>query len=155
MPDVYLIGELRMKNFEIFRLMQRKKDGWNYVLGFIVIEDCNRKTKVEDYPFLVDVYKNSNDFEGSDNIIKIKAIVAEQLNENEKEIVEHISVSLVEFKQNTDVTFSIVEKTDLDTLVDKLDEYPFRVYSELLQFAEARPNIEHFSKESLKRLFQE
>jgi len=45
MPGVYLIGELRMKNFEIFRLMQTKEDGWSYVIGFILIEDCNRKSR--------------------------------------------------------------------------------------------------------------
>lgn len=94
MPEVYLIGELRMKNFEIFRLMHSKKDGWNYTIGFIVIEDCNRKTRIEDYPFLIDVYQNqSNNFEANDNLIKVKAIVTEDLNEHDADVIEHISVS--------------------------------------------------------------
>lgn len=155
MPEVYLVGELRMKNFEILRLVHSKEDGWNYTIGFIVIEDCNRKTELKDYPFLIDVYKDPNEFEASDNLIKIKAIVSEPLNEHDIEVIEHISTSLVEFKENTDCLFSIIVKLDLETWIDQLQENPFKVYNELLQFTEAKPNVTHFHKKSLQRLFQE
>lgn len=156
MPDVYLIGELRMKNFEIFRLMETKQDRLNYVKGFIVIEDCNRKAKLEDYPFLIDVYKHRpSEFEGGQNIIKITALLAEKCNVHEEKIIEHITTSLVEFKENVDVRFSVDLKSNLEVLLDKIDESPFEVYSELLECTEAKPNISLYPKEILQRLFQE
>lgn len=156
MPEVYLIGELRLRDFEIFRLIHYdKEDDWSYTIGFIVIEDCNRKTELKDYPFLLDVYKNPEEFEASDNLIKVKAIVDEPLNEHDTEVVEHIRISLVEFKENVDCFFSVVVKPDLKILIDKLEENPFMVYNELLKFTEAKPNVAHFRKESLQRLFQD
>lgn len=156
MPEVYLIGELRMKDFEIFRLMQTKTDGWNYVIGFLVIEDCKRKTRLSDYPFLEAVYKaNPEEFEASDNLIKVQAIIAEPLGEEDTEVLEHIGVSLVEFKEHTDVTFAVIVKENLDDLIDNLDEKPFEVYTELLQHSESKPNVSHFKRESFRRLYQD
>lgn len=155
MPEVYLIGELRMQNFEIFRLIHSKKDGWDYTIGFVLIEDCNRKTELDDYPFLIDVYKNTDEFEGGNNIIKIKAILTEPLNEDDNKVIEHISISLVEFKENVDCVFSIIVKPDLETLIEKLEEDPFMVFNELLKFTEAKPNVTHLDRKSLQRLSQE
>jgi len=156
MPEVYLIGELRMKNFEIFRLMQTKEDGWNYVIGFLLIEDCNRKSRISDYPFLEEVYKDTpEEFDTSENIIKLQAVITEPMAEEDIEVLEHISVSLVEFKEQTAVTFSVIVREDLNELIGLLDENPFAVYTELLLYTEAKPTVSHFKKESLRRLLQE
>lgn len=58
--------------------MQTKPDGWNHCFGFFVIEDCHRKTQLSDYPYLAEVYKNNpEEFEASDNLIKVLAIMTE------------------------------------------------------------------------------
>mgnify|MGYP001058073306 CR=1 FL=1 len=155
MPEVYLTGELRMKNYEIFRINHTKDDGWNYSIGFLVIEDCNRKTEIYDYPYLLDVYENHDEFEGGDNVIKVKAIVTEPLDESDAEIIERIGIGLVEFKEHVDCLFSIEVKPDLEEWIDLINEKPFVVYNELLKFTENKPNIENYSKEKLKRLYQE
>lgn len=155
MPDVYLTGELRMRDYEIYRIMHSKDDELNYVLGFLLIEDCNRKTELKDFPFLQSVYPDPSEFEGGDNVIKIKAILTESLDGNSLSVIEHIGISLVETKENVDCLFSVEIKSDLENWIDLLSENPFSVYSELLKYTEKKPNVDNLSKDSLKRLFQD
>jgi len=155
MPEVYLSGELRMRDYEIYRIMHSREDGLNYVLGFLLIEDCNRKTEISDYPYLQSVYQDSTKFEGSDNVIKVKAIVTDPLDEDDIDVIEHIGISLVESKEYVDCLFSIEIRSDLEKWIDLLDDEPFIVYTELLKYTEKKPNVNSFPKERLKRLFQE
>ncbi|MGI8352397.1 hypothetical protein HLK66_11065 [Niallia circulans] len=156
LPEVYLVGELRLKNHEIYRIMHSKNDGLNYSIGFLLIEDCNRKTELSDYPFLIDVYKNNpSKFEGGDNIFKVKAILSEPIDEQDESVLEHIGISLVEFKEKVDCIFSVIIRDDLDEWIDMLDDKPYTAYTELLKYTEEKPNVENYSKEKLKRLHQE
>ena len=84
-------------------------------------------------PLLKEVYKNNpEEFKASDNLIKDQAIITELLSLGSREVVEHIGVSLVEFKEHTDVTFPVIMKENLDELIVKLNEKPFEVYTEQL-----------------------
>lgn len=150
------MGELRMKNFEIYRLMENIQNGYSQTIGFILIEDCNRSTKLEDYPFLIDVYKdNPNEFEAGNNLIKVRGIVAEPLNDGDLEVIEHIGISLVESKENVDCLFSVVIEPNLEKLVSSIQKEPFKVFSELLKFTDQKPILENLSKKSLERLYLE
>ncbi|MGX9756810.1 hypothetical protein ACWYRQ_11065 [Clostridioides difficile] len=154
-PNTYLVGELRMKDFEIFKLMQTG-DYLNNTLGFYVIEDCKRKAELKDYPYLIDIYKdNPNEFEAGINLIKVHFIAENDFKIEEREIIEHIGVSLVEFKNNISTLFYIHKNEGLKKLLNTCNENPFKLYNELLQVTELKPNVLSFKISSLNNLYQE
>ncbi|ENY8332331.1 TPA: hypothetical protein ACKONR_000400 [Clostridioides difficile] len=154
-PSIYLVGEFRMKDFEIFKLMQTE-DCLNESLGFYVIEDCRRRAELKDYPYLIDVYKdNPNEFDAGINLIKVHFISEKDFDIEEKEILEHVGVNLVEFKNNTSTLFYIHKNKDIRKFLNMYDENPFKLYNELLQVTELKPNVLNFKISSLSNLYQE
>lgn len=154
-PNVYLVGEFRMKDFEILRLV-KTGDYFNKTLGFYVLEDCKRKAELEDYPYLIDVYKdNPNEFDAGSNLIKVHFISEKRFNKDEENVIEHVGMSLVEFKNNVSTLFYTHENKEIKKLLTVYDDNPFKLYNELLRTTELKPNVLNFKISSLHNLYQE
>ncbi len=156
--SIYLVGEFRTDNIEIFRVMEIDKynngDVYSTRLGYFVIEDCNRKSELGDYPYLIDVYKgNEDEFYGEENVIKIYFITDKLLDSDDKDYVEFYATSLVEEKE--DVSTLYYHKYD-DKLLEKIDSYnsKIEIYNDLLMTLENRINVLEYKEESLKHLYQ-
>lgn len=154
----YLVGELRTKDIEIFKLMEINEcidsNIYSSLIGYFVIEDCNRKTELNDYPYLIDVYKGVEEtFEGADNVIKVYFITDKIFNEEEKEYIEFYGTSLVEDKEDTSVlyyhVYDLMKMKKVYLYDDKL-----KIYNELLRGIENEVDILKYNKDSLKRLYQ-
>ena len=158
LKSLYLVGEFRIDNIEIFRVMEiedyNNGDVYSTRLGYFIVEDCNRKAELRDYPYLVDVYKdNEEEFQGEENIIKIYFITDKDFDIYNKEYIEFYATSLVEEKENAGTIYyhkydcNILEKIDLyDSKID--------VYNELLTVLENNINVLEYKEESLKNLYQ-
>ena len=118
-----------------------------YAIVFLLVEDCNRKSTIS---VLEEVYKdNPSEFEASENIIKLQSVIIEPMGEEDTEVLKHISISLVEFKDKTAaVTISVIVREDLDGVFVQLDDNFFEVYTERLLYKERAPAVSHFKKES-------
>nr|WP_317334075.1 hypothetical protein [uncultured Romboutsia sp.] len=157
--NYYLVGELRVQNLEIFRVMEIDEcidtNIYSSIVGYFVIEDCNRKTELKDYPYLIDVYKGIEDkFEGAGNVIKVYFITDKVFDESEKEYIEFYGTSLVEDKEDTSVLFYHIYDISIMEKVYSYDDEKFKIYNELLNVVEHKINILEYKKESLKRLYQ-
>lgn len=156
--NYYLVGELRTKNIEIFRIMEINECSgsniYSSLIGYFVIEDCNRKAELKDYPYLLDVYKGIEEtFEGGENVIKVYFITDKVFNEEEKEYIEFYGTSLVEDKEDVSVlyyhVYDLMKMKKVYSYDDKL-----KIYNELLRGIENEINILEYNKESLKSLYQ-
>lgn len=158
LKNLYLVGEFRVDNVEIFRVMEIENydngDVYSTRLGYFIIEDCNRKAELRDYPYLIDVYQDDKEeFQGEGNVIKIYFITDKELDNDDKEYIEFYATSLVEEKD--DVATLYYHKYDCNIL-EKIDSYDSKIdmYNELLIVLENSINVLEYNEESLKNLYQ-
>ncbi len=155
---IYLVGEFRIDNIEIFRVMEidnySNGDVYSTRLGYFVIEDCNRKAELRDYPYLIDVYKdNEDEFHGEENLIKIYFITDKELDSDNQEYIEYHATSLVDEKEGVSTLYYYKYN---DKLLEKIDSYDSKIemYNELLMVLENPINVLEYKEESLKHLYQ-
>lgn len=156
--SLYLVVEFRIDNIEIFRVMEidnyNNGDVYGTRLGYFVIEDCNRKAEIGDYPYLIDVYKdNEDEFYGEENVIKIYFITDKKLDSEDMDYVEFHATSLVEEKE--DVSTLYYHRYE-DKLLEQIDSHNSKIemYNDLLMVLENHINVLEYKEESLKHLYQ-
>lgn len=164
----FLIRELLLKNYEIFRLMEKKYVTENYggeeeCQGFIIFEDCRRKPSLElDYPHLKMIFNTQEEFEENSsmhNTIRHVVLLKKELTELEKLMLYHVVEGLVGRKGNVGghETITVLGEQIIEELIEGISVFgeQFKGYTELLKYTEGKPNVSHYSEELLLHLFQE
>ncbi|WP_225744436.1 hypothetical protein [Marinilactibacillus sp. Marseille-P9653] len=109
---------------------------------------------VEDYSFLKSVYSTGKGFDGGENLLKCHAVVSESLSESDEAVLEHLGISLIEFKPKVDALFEVHVQPELEQWLDQMEENKIVVLQNLLNYSENKINISDYSEASFSRLTQ-
>lgn len=127
-----------------------------YEKGFMIIEDTRRKAILDDFDYLKEAYLDLNEeWDSSDNFIKISICTYEVLNEDEKDLLCEIASTFIEFKPCIDyrIDFFVDEKLvkidcDNKNCIKKTLQYILNNYTE------NKINIKNISESDLNYLNQ-
>lgn len=159
MPSLFLQGELRLKNYVIYKLMKVIEEDFYEVYGYYVIEDCRRRSTLEDFDFLKPVYESEEQWDSNENYIHVRLVVPRKIEDKDEiSVLNNIGTYLVEFKPSVDVKISIIEddwlaeyfSEDFEEEISELD-----LYAKLLRHTEGKPDITSLTENSLNYLSQD
>ena len=119
MKNNYLLQlELNKANHMIFAI-NHVKEGYQDIIGFMVIEDKRRPGKLDDFDYLKSCYKSDDEWDDFRNLITIKIYSFCEISNNEYEDLEMLASTLIEFKPSVNYR---VDFTVNDTLLNLYEE---------------------------------
>jgi hypothetical protein len=117
MKHYYLLRlEFNKKNHLIFEILEDVETHFLRV-GYLVVEDCRREGKLEDFPFLVpNYYKDESEWDDFRNLLISTIYTFKEIDEDEIDCLSFFVDTLTEFKPSVNPRIDFVVDKSLEEL---------------------------------------